>query len=260
MSNARKNIMVRSFGRGFTLIELLVVISIISLLVAILLPALASARRTAMRTKCFAQSKQHITAAYSFGADNKDHIGLDLKLRSKPVGTPLTAAEQEEKNRYSFWHFLYDPYLGAQPVVTQAASPSWICPEQASRFNDLVYPMARSRATYVGNQFLQGTGENASEYDANSYRFSDVRIPSRVAFSIEKYSHPTSHSISKTRGAGSQLPSLFFEHPGGNTTIAYVDGHVANRNNEDGAFNGAVTASTEPGRNYLRLFNPAYIQ
>jgi|GEM_PF-652351 len=37
---------------GFTLIELLVVISIISLLVAILLPALAQARRAVDRTKC----------------------------------------------------------------------------------------------------------------------------------------------------------------------------------------------------------------
>jgi len=245
---------------GFTLIELLVVISIISLLVAILLPSLAAARKTAMRTKCFAQSKQHITAAYSFGAEHKDHIGLDLMLRSKPVGVALTTAEQDEKNRYSFWHYLYDPYLGASQLVTQATSPSWVCPEQGGRINDLTIPMSRARTTYAGNQYLQGTGENSSEYDARSYRFSDVRIPSRVAFSIEKYSGVSEHSISKTRGAGSQLPSLYFEHPGGNTTISYVDGHVANRNNADGAFDNIVNTNTDKGKANQRLFNPAYTQ
>jgi|GEM_PF-2553776 len=44
--------------RGFTLIELLVVISVISLLVAILLPALAGARESARRIKCLSGVRQ----------------------------------------------------------------------------------------------------------------------------------------------------------------------------------------------------------
>jgi prepilin-type N-terminal cleavage/methylation domain-containing protein len=61
-------------GSAFTLIELLVVIAIIALLVAILLPALAGARRAARTTLCAAQLQQMGVSTASYGLDHKDFI------------------------------------------------------------------------------------------------------------------------------------------------------------------------------------------
>ena len=58
--------------RGFTLIELLVVISIIALLIAILLPALGSARQAADSIKCMAQIRQVAQGAMIFAEDNDE--------------------------------------------------------------------------------------------------------------------------------------------------------------------------------------------
>ena len=58
--------------KGFTLIELLVVIAIISILAALLLPALASAKARAYRIQCASQMKQTGLAFNVFASDNGD--------------------------------------------------------------------------------------------------------------------------------------------------------------------------------------------
>jgi prepilin-type N-terminal cleavage/methylation domain-containing protein len=60
--------------RGFTLIELLVVVAVIALLIAILLPALAGARKVARLGICESNLKQLGVATNTYGLDFKDQI------------------------------------------------------------------------------------------------------------------------------------------------------------------------------------------
>ncbi|MFG0249673.1 MAG: prepilin-type N-terminal cleavage/methylation domain-containing protein [Phycisphaeraceae bacterium JB051] len=66
--------MSKSTKKAFTLIELLVVISIIAILIAILLPALAKARESTRRVQCQSRQHQLIIGTLAFAADNKNQF------------------------------------------------------------------------------------------------------------------------------------------------------------------------------------------
>jgi len=63
--------------KGFTLIELLVVVAIISVLVALLLPALQSARENARMVVCLSNLRQHGMAASAYAEDYADIFYVD---------------------------------------------------------------------------------------------------------------------------------------------------------------------------------------
>ena len=82
-------------NKGFTLVELLVVISIIALLMAILIPALSKARRTAKRVICIGNLKQ-MALGWMLYAENND--GKLVNGGQAPA--PTTAADIAKTEPY----------------------------------------------------------------------------------------------------------------------------------------------------------------
>lgn len=62
---------IRDF-RGFTLVELLVVVAIVSMLIALLMPAIARAREQGRRAYCGASLKQWMPALETYATDNRE--------------------------------------------------------------------------------------------------------------------------------------------------------------------------------------------
>jgi prepilin-type N-terminal cleavage/methylation domain-containing protein/prepilin-type processing-associated H-X9-DG protein len=130
VTTVKGSIMARSTQRGFTLIELLVVIVIISVLMALLLPAVQNTREAARRMECSNKLKQLGLAAINF----------HLAHRSFPPGylgsvPPMPVTDKNVNDQYVGSLPFLLPYLehtnnfrlidASMTKVDQSAPPWW---------------------------------------------------------------------------------------------------------------------------------------
>jgi prepilin-type N-terminal cleavage/methylation domain-containing protein len=132
--------------RAFTLVELLVVIAIIGVLVALLLPAVQTAREAARRMQCANQLKQLGIALHQYHDTHKV-----FPYRQGGTGTPSSSATTTNTAQGSGLTMLL-PYL-----------------EQANLYNQIASPQRFGSTNY------QPFGDSAA--DASSYQLWFTRIP-----------------------------------------------------------------------------------
>jgi prepilin-type N-terminal cleavage/methylation domain-containing protein/prepilin-type processing-associated H-X9-DG protein len=157
--------MSKQHENGFTLIELLVVISIIALLIAILLPALGAARRSARNAQCLSRMSNMAVALYAYPVDNKDFLprafggNLNQAMPDGGVGDGLYYTDYLEQ------------YMTLTDDVTQ---DFYVCPEST-----LDPGINQKQLSYSCNVQVMGNRQRPDQF-GKSARLAFVRRTTEV--------------------------------------------------------------------------------
>lgn len=217
---------------GFTIVELLVVIAIIGVLMALLLPAIQSARESGRKTACMSNAYQLGMAVNRFDQDKGKVPGWSQPLSSNVVGWPVMSLPYIERNDlYTEW---------ATGNVPGGLVNVFVCPSAPPNSGN------NSPLSYVGNCGNQGDvtpslycGVMANNY-STSYSLEDVSDGDGTATTLlfgEKALGP-GYDIQKNwdfcyqqTGANTSLPSdntMNFSNTTNNSLVgARIDGYPA---------------------------------
>lgn len=153
--------------QAFTLLELLAVLGVLSILGALLLPALARARDTTRTSTCLSRLKQWGLGTHLYGTDSGGWLPAD----GAPNGL----------STHNAWYADVPPVMGIRPYHEEGAwrtnaqaplgNPLWFCPSNPRRSNGhLLFHFAL-------NRLLNGSGR-----DSRPRRIDSFTAPSRTVW------------------------------------------------------------------------------
>jgi prepilin-type N-terminal cleavage/methylation domain-containing protein/prepilin-type processing-associated H-X9-DG protein len=196
---------------GFTLIELLVVMSIVSLLISILLPALKKARQAGMSVKCQTGIRQLHFAQSLYAQDYKGWIMPGY------WGTG-TLSSSSYKQYYVYY---IQPYAGTSSPAWDHYSPLLKCPNH----DQTIAPHLGSYKMNFNVSVKASPNEIVSLAPGSAFlpkkRFDEYPRASKTLFLFDAGTQ-TTHGC----GHSSYMPDVTMRHNNA-ANFVYVDGHVA---------------------------------
>jgi prepilin-type N-terminal cleavage/methylation domain-containing protein/prepilin-type processing-associated H-X9-DG protein len=226
-------------ARGFTLIELLVVIAIIGVLIALLLPAVQSAREAARRAQCLNNLKQIGLALHNYHDAHRAfppgyishwrQDGGDPGIAEDDIGPgwawgSMILPQMEQNPAYNAINFSLTMTTGANDTVQTMRLGTFLCPSDSMKQripvrneeNDAtVYTVAG--ANYVGMYGVGEVGEAPGRGTGIFFRNSrvgvqDVTDGSSSTLAVGERSHDLSYVTWTGRAVGGWLhPTPSFE-------------------------------------------------
>lgn len=226
---------------GFTLVELLVVIATVALLLAVLLPALRTAKLVAKQVVCAAQMRQWALAVSTYISDNDNTVPVYSDVCDNTNG-------ENAKNSETYWYNRLSPYL------TEEYHGTW-----GMDFENRQCPMSRTKwgedAVWIGVYFgkynpqhapfiqpYQWTGSTMIER-CSPVKYSSIKLPVNYLMLLDvkrdilfepmhwkwDIDYDGDGEIDSHSGLASGLGPYNFAQPKihrGGCNVALFDGHV----------------------------------